>query len=399
MKKRILYISGSLGLGHVTRDLAIAKELRTLRPESEIVWLAAHPADLLIKEAGETLLPGSHTWVDETVVAEEASDGYRLNLLKYAFRIKKVWADHLQTFRRLMQEESFDVVVGDETYEIAIALTEKSLKIDPAFVMIYDFIGTEAMTYSPVERLGVYFNNRKWARSHRDNPYPIDLVLFVGELDDVVDKRFGFLLPNRREWAKKICKFVGYILRFKPEDLADKMRMRRMLGYGGNPLIVCSIGGTSIGKAMLELCGKAFPILRRTMPDLRMVLVSGPRLSPESVTAPAGVEIRGYVPDLFEHFAASDLAIVQAGGTTTLELTALRKPFIYFPIEGQFGQQLYISERLARHRAGVKMQYSRTTPESLAEMVLAHIGKELNYAAIPTDGARRAAEFISGLLG
>jgi len=34
MKKiNVLYISGSLGLGHITRDIAIATQLRTMIPE------------------------------------------------------------------------------------------------------------------------------------------------------------------------------------------------------------------------------------------------------------------------------------------------------------------------------------------------------------------------------
>ena len=54
--KRILYVSGSIGLGHVTRDLAVAKQLRIQCPEVGLSWLASHPATLLLNEAGEKLL-------------------------------------------------------------------------------------------------------------------------------------------------------------------------------------------------------------------------------------------------------------------------------------------------------------------------------------------------------
>jgi uncharacterized iron-regulated protein len=37
---RVLYISGSIGLRHARTDLAIARELRRLDPEVEIMWLA-----------------------------------------------------------------------------------------------------------------------------------------------------------------------------------------------------------------------------------------------------------------------------------------------------------------------------------------------------------------------
>lgn len=57
MKKiNVLYISGSLGLGHISRDLAIANQLRKLLPEVEIEWLAANPANIMLEEAGEKLV-------------------------------------------------------------------------------------------------------------------------------------------------------------------------------------------------------------------------------------------------------------------------------------------------------------------------------------------------------
>ena len=113
---------------------------------------------------------------------------------------------------------------------------------------------------------------------------------------------------------------------------------------------------------------------------------------------PSKVEVKGYVRALYEHFAASDLAIVQGGGTATLELTALRRPFLYFPLANHCEQQIHVAERLARHQAGVKMVYSQTTPEILAEKVIANLGKEPNYPPIPVDGAQKAAQLIIQLL-
>ena len=82
-------------------------------------------------------------------------------------------------------------------------------------------------------------------------------------------------------------------------------------------------GGLSVGRGLLNLCGQAYTEVAKTIPDLRMVLVCGPGISPGSLDVPSGVDVRGFVPDLYKHMAASDLAVVQSGGTTTLELTAL----------------------------------------------------------------------------
>jgi UDP:flavonoid glycosyltransferase YjiC (YdhE family) len=129
-----------------------------------------------------------------------------------------------------------------------------------------------------------------------------------------------------------------------------------------------------------------------------MILVCGPSLDPESLDVPEGVEVRGYVPALWQHFAACDLAIVQGGGTSTVELTALRRPFVFFPLEEHFEQQIHVAGRLERQGVGIKMQYSQTTPESLAELILPNLGKEVDYPQIRTDGATTAATLISRFL-
>jgi UDP:flavonoid glycosyltransferase YjiC (YdhE family) len=119
--------------------------------------------------------------------------------------------------------------------------------------------------------------------------------------------------------------------------------LRRELGYSGAPLVLCSVGGTSVDRGLLELCGRAFPLAAARIPGLQMVLVAGPRIAPDSLDVPGEVERRGMVPQLWRHFAACDLAVVQGGGTTTLEVEALRVPFLYFPVEHQSEQEATVA--------------------------------------------------------
>jgi UDP-N-acetylglucosamine:LPS N-acetylglucosamine transferase len=100
------------------------------------------------------------------------------------------------------------------------------------------------------------------------------------------------------------------------------------------------------------------------------------------------------VPDLYKHLAVCDLAVVQGGGTTTLELTALRRPFLFFPIEGQSEQEVTVAGRLKRQGAGERMIQRDVTPASLADAIVANIGHEVSYAPISADGTRRAAKII-----
>lgn len=397
--KKILYISGSIGLGHVTRDLAIAKQLRKLYPEVELSWLAAHPATIPLRDAGEKLLPEADKYGDVNIPAENAARGFGMNILAYGRKVRKQFSRNVKVIKQILRRERFDLVIGDETYELAIVLTIKRLSLQAPFIMIYDFLGIDSVAGNPVEKLAVFVSNRIWTWADRRLfSGQKNLALFAGEPEDVSDKSFGFLLPNRMEHALKYYKFTGHILPFEPAEYADKARIRQKLGYGKEPLVVCSIGGTSIGRDLLELCGRAYPIIKRKVPDLTMVLVCGPRLSVGSVQVPDGVIVKGYVPALYEHFAASDLVIVQGGGTATLELTALRRPFLYFPLANHCEQQIHVAQRLARHQAGIKMVYSQTNPEILAGQVIANIGKDVDYLPIPVQGAQKAAQLIGKLL-
>lgn len=396
-RKSILFISGSIGLGHVLRDLAIARELRRRFPEMELSWLAGEPASTILRDHMEAVLPEAEGYSSHTLQAESAAQGARLNLVRYAIRARKGLTHNVEVFERATRDNRFDLIIADEAYEIWFSLVNNPQLRRHPFVMIYDFVGLDAMTPNPVERLAVYYVNRTWAQDWTllSNG---NLAVYLGEPEDIPDRRFGFLLPNRREYAKTHYNCTGYALPFDPADLGAVDQLRQQLGYGGETLIVCTIGGTSIGRDLLELCARAYPLIRSAYPDLRMILVCGPRLETDSLDVPEGVEIRGYVPELYRHLAVCDLAIVQGGGTVTLELTALRRPFLYFPLEGHYEQQIAVAERLARHRAGVKMSYSGTTPESLAQTAMSHLQVEADWPPIPTDGVRRTAELIGQLL-
>lgn len=395
--RNILFVSWQGGMGHITRDLAIVKEMRRVNPEIRVLWLAHSLASQLIRQTGENLLPESEYSADYNQVGTQALSGFRLNLMKYVQLTRKARTINVSLFEQVFARYPFDLVIGDESYEIADALGKGEVQMDCQMALIEDFVGLEAITHNPLETLGVYQRNRArilyapLVRSRLTH-------LFVGELDDIPDKRFGFLLPNRREFARKYYDFLGYVIRFDPADYTDKARNKASLGYGPGPLLICATGGTCAGKEMLEICGRAYPLLRKDIPDLHMVAVCGELFGLEPPQLPPGVELRTYIPDMYQHYAACDMAVVVGGGTTTVELTALRRPFIFFPLENQFDQQLCVAERLARHGAGIKMRYYETTVESLAQTIRKYIGREVDWKPIRTDGAQRAAQLINSIL-
>ena len=178
-----------------------------------------------------------------------------------------------------------------------------------------------------------------------------------------------------------------------------KRKIRAQLEYGKRTSsLFRATGGTVAGKELLETCGKAYTIIKKDIHELKMICVCGELYGLTPPKLPEEIELKSYLPDIYEHYAACDMAVVVGGGTTTAELTALRCPFIYFPLENQFDQQIYISERLERHGAGIKMRYFQTTPDRLAQTIIENIGKEVKWKQIPLDGAQNAARLINNLL-
>jgi len=398
---RVLFVSGSVGLGHVTRDMAIAAELRRRHADVQVVWLAAGAARDVLREAGEELLPESDEYgdyLDERVLAAAGRRPFNANVLLAALAAREAVRANTGVLARLLAEDVCDVLVGDETYELTQLLAGRPELRRRPYVALLDFFGVEAVGWRPLEHLAARQFNRLWVRAdERLFAAGGYRCLFIGEPDDVPTGRLGLGLPRRRSFALEHYEFIGHVLRFSPDAYRDRTALRERLGYDARPLIVATAGGTAAGGDLLQLCADATPAIRERVPGARMVLVCGPGIARSSLRVSDGVEVRGFVPDLAAHLAASDLAITQGGATTTLELTALRRPFLYFPLEGHFEQAL-VAKRLARQRAGVRLRFSEMSATRLADEVAAHIGEPVEAEVPPLDGASKAADAILSML-
>jgi len=404
VNKKILFICASVGLGHASRDLAITKELYKIIPDVEISWLAAPPASLALQNAGETLLPEANQYPNETKIMENVSSTYGVNLFEYISGVLLDWAKSVDVFKEVINKYKFDLIIGDETYQITnvvkTAIRENKPLMDIPLVAIYDFIGAYPGSNNPAEIELIKIANEEFFLSGKTFDYG-NLVrnYFVGEYKDIPDgPLFGFPSENIRNLFDTL-NFVslGNIIPFDPNKFMNKVNLRKDLGYSKDPLVICTIGGTSVGKALLELCVESYSLIKKKLANLQMILVCGPNIPIDSINVPDGVVVKGYIPDLYKHFAASDLVITQCGGSTTTELIALKKNFLYFPLEKHFEQGL-IAERLKKNNIGIEMHFAQVTPQVLAETIVNNIGKEIEYPQIDMNGAQKAAKLIQQLL-
>src|SRR5207342_2002179 len=171
---------------------------------------------------------------------------------------------------------------------------------------------------------------------------------------------------------------------FDPRQLAD----REALGYREDERVcLVTVGGSGVGGHLLRRVIAAFPEARERVPGLRMIVVAGPRIDPASLPAHDGLEVRPYVHELYRHLAVCDLAIVQGGLTTGMELTAAKRPLLYFPLKHHFEQNHHVRHRFERYGAGRCMDYDTATPEVIAVAIAEEIGRGVTYRDVETAGA------------
>jgi pimeloyl-ACP methyl ester carboxylesterase/predicted glycosyltransferase len=398
--RRALFISSPIGLGHAQRDLAIARELRRLVPGLQIDWLAQHPVTRVLEAERERVHPASVQLASESRHIECESAGHDLHCFHALRRMDEILLANFMVFHDVVRETQYDVWVGDEAWELDYYLHENPELKRAAYVWLADFVG-----YLPVhdaderERFLVADYNAEMIGHIARFPRVRDRALFVGDADDIVPDRFGPDLPLIREWTEAHFAFTGYIGSFDPAALGSREQVRSELGWRDEEKIcLVSVGGSGVGGDLLRKVIAAYPEARRRLPSLRMVAVAGPRIDAATLPAMPGVEVLEYVHNLYRHLAACDIAVVQGGLTTAMELTAGRTPFLYFPLRHHFEQQFHVRHRLERYGAGRCMDYHATSPADIADAIASELGKNVAYRPVEAGGARRAAELIAEIL-
>jgi predicted glycosyltransferase len=399
-RPRALYVSSPIGLGHAQRDLAIARELRERHPDLEIDWLAQDPVTRVLEAEGERIHPASAHLANESRHIESESAEHDLHCFHALRRMDEILAANFMVFHDVVREHRYDLWVGDEAWELDYYLHENPREKRVPFAWLTDFVGVLPMDARDGHEGAITADYNADMVDHvAAHPEVRDLALFVGNPEDVVSARLGPDLPMIRDWTERHFDFTGYVTGFVPADVRERSRLRSELGYGDDEQVcIVTVGGSGVGASLLRRVIEAFPAAKERMPDLRMIVVAGPRIDPSSLPAHAGLEVLPYVHNLYRHLAASDLAVVQGGLTTAMELTAQKRPFLYFPLRHHFEQNFHVRHRLERYGAGRCMDFDDSPPETIAEAIAEEIGREVAYRDVESDGAARAAEKIAALL-
>ena len=398
-RARALFVSSPIGLGHAQRDLAIARALRERRPELEIDWLAQHPVTAVLEAAGERIHPASAHLAAESAHIEARSGDHRLHVFQAWRELDEILLANFMLFHDVVRSEPYDVWIGDEAWELDHFLHENpELKTAP-FAFLTDFVGWVPMDDTAGSReafLTADYNAYDIELVERF-PYVRDAALFVGEHADVLPRTFGPDLPFIPDWVDRHFDFTGYVLPFDPADYTDTRPRATRAGLARRE--------TARGGGRRRLSGRpAAPATHRrrirgvAARRSRRRAAARLRAAHRPARARAGRRddgVVGYVHDLFRTLACCDLAVVQGGLTTTMELVANRRPFISIPLRGHFEQNHHVAHRLRRYGAPEPTQYDGLTPAALAAQMKDRLGADVDYLPVEIGGAARAAELIA----
>jgi pimeloyl-ACP methyl ester carboxylesterase len=398
--KKALYLSSPIGLGHGRRDIAIARELRTLHPGLQVDWLAQDPVTRLLEANGERVHPSSARLASESRHIEEEAGEHDLHAFQAIRRMDEVLIANFMTFQDAVEEGGYDLVIADEAWDVDHYWHEHPELKRARLAWLTDFVGFVPMPGggAPEAALAADYNAEMIGHIERHRAVR-DRSIFVGGPADIVPLSFGKDLPEMRDWIPRHHDFCGYVMGEHPAIWGERAELRARLGYRPDEKVcIVTVGGSSVGAPLIRRILQAWPTVRRALPDLRLVVVAGPRIEPASLAVPPEVEVRAFVPNLDRHLAACDLALVQGGLTTCMELTAAGTPFLFFPLRNHFEQNFHVAHRLANYGAGRRMDYVTATPEVIAQAMVEELQSRRTFRPVEADGAARAARLLADLI-
>jgi pimeloyl-ACP methyl ester carboxylesterase/predicted glycosyltransferase len=397
--RRVLYLSSPIGLGHGRRDLAIAEELRRQVPGLQIDWLAQPPLTGWLRRRGETVHPASAELASEAAHVDGLAGEHDLHAFEAIRQMDEILVANFMLFSEIAADQPYDLWVGDEAWELDHFLHENPELKTTSYAWLTDFVGWLPNAEADGREAALTADYNAEMLEHVERlPRVRDRAVFVGAPADVVDVPFGPGLPDIRAWTAAHYDFAGYVTGFDPAEVADPAALRAEFGLGDEPVCVVAVGGSAAGAHLLRRAVDAHPLLAERVPGITTVVVTGPRIDPASLPARPGVEVRGWVPELHRLLAACDVALVQGGLTTTMELAAVRRPFVYVPLRRHFEQNVHVRHRLHRYGAGRCLPWELATPDRLAVELAALVGTTPAGPPVETDGAARAAALLAQLL-
>ena len=280
--KRVLYLSSPSGSDMLDVTSPSPRSSKRLRPDVEIDWLAQHPVTTVLEAEGEHIHPASRWLANESAHIASESSEHDLHCFQALRSMDEIMVANFMLFQEVVEEGLYDLIVGDEAWDVDHFWHENPELKRGQHVWLTDFVGFLPMPDGGEHEAFLTTDyNAEMIEHIARYPWIRDRAIFVGNPDDIVADSFGAELPAIRDWTEQHFSFSGYITGFTPPTADEVPAWRAELGYRDDELVcVVAVGGSGVGRALLDKVIAAYPIAKRQLPALRMIAVAGPRIDP-----------------------------------------------------------------------------------------------------------------------
>ena len=332
------FFSSPIGLGHVTRDIAIENNFQNITTNFVTGSGAAKILKKLEMQVDDVYHPPSFI----------VENGTLKSPAKWLWNYYQYYKDCKNISRNILEKDRPNAVISDEDF--ASLTVAQEMKIPT--ILVTDILETH------FTKGLASFIEKKMNKSMQEIIKKCEVVILpeIGDVQDNIQR-------------------VGPIVRqtdYTREQLREKFSFDKKT-------IVISIGGTDAGLFLIE---RALEAILKINQDVEIVVVSGPSVQKRF----EDVKNLGFVENLHEIIFASDVLISLAGKSTIDEANAYGTPAIFIPIKGHFEQ-----EDNAKEQGFVFEDINR-----LDRLILSKLEEKRNR--VNTEGTKKAAKIIQRLI-
>jgi len=374
---KVLYGVSSVGLGHARRSLTLANKIRKLG-DYEIDWVASVPARSFLEGRGEKVLPvSSRMKTLSSAMEDRVSQGRLKDISLVARKSSALSRENYNELREFLG--NYEALIQDEFVETMFSfMWDRNPPLPRKRVVITDYFQIQTNTWNPLSRVVTWYANRMLAKAYGNS----QLRIFADEAEST---------------PKKLPKFeiVGPILEQVPDETREDLR-RKLFSGDNRMIVVVTVGGTSIGKRILDFIASNEKSIREGMGNAKLILMLGPRI--DRNLYPENSENLEFVPfttEALSYFKAADCVVAQAGGSTLNEVASLGTPCVAIPIKNHWEQQVN-ARKFSKEYGFQLLQYDELNVGSVVNAV--RIAMNSKYEPKRSDGAERAAKLVSDFL-
>ena len=285
------FFSSPIGLGHITRDIAIVNNFRNITTN----FVTGSNAVKILKNLDFKV---ENAYNPPSFIIK---NGALQNSAKWLWSYYQYYKDCKNISQKIIKKDNPDLIISDEDF--ASLTIAQEMKIPT--ILITDVVSTH-FTKGLVSII-----EKKMNKSMQEIIKKCDVVIIPEDGDD-----------------QDNIKRVGPIVR---EINCTRNELRKKFSFEKKTIVI-SIGGTDAGIFLIE---KALESITKINQDIDVILVSGPAVSKKF----ENVKNMGFVNNLHELIFAADLIISLAGKSTIDEANAYGTPGIFIPIKDHFEQE------------------------------------------------------------